>query len=317
VLNTSSRLEYMLIATSLLNTLALSNTARPNQRSQRSQPLEMHRLITHVLIHQILKRPIRVHQLRRWAHKSIRHLPHTTKQGMLKHPIGAIHPIDQLHREAQHLIVVARDGRKLREDHRRVRVPVMHRLQISDGGIAISAVVMEAEKVGRAVSDQRHEGVDPRLAGRIRGARRADELLALGLTQGKHLALPDVGGALRGNARTFGLVEKVDNTFVGGFDALPVVAAELGFEPDHGPEGGARFQLGGRPRVPVADGVEGPGEVDAVHGPGDALVAGTVGVGPVPEEGALFDGHVEGGRAAVMDQAWWRDRGNEEERGVE
>lgn len=60
---------------------------------------------------------------------------------------------------------------------------------------------------------------------------------------------------------------------------------------DHRAEGGAAFEFGRGPGVPVADRGDGAGEVDFVHGPGNTCVARAVGVGPVPEEAALLDNH--------------------------
>ncbi len=103
--------------------------------------------------------------------------------------------------------------------------------------------------------------------------------------------MPRLRRALRRNVILVGLVEEVDDVFVAVEDVLPVGAGQLGFEVDHGAEGGAAVELGRDPGVPVADGGEGAVEVALVHGPGDAGVAGAGAVGPVPEEAALLGDH--------------------------
>ena len=86
----------------------------------------------------------------------------------------------------------------------------------------------------------------------------------------------------------------MDNVFFGVEDVLPVLARELGFEVNHGAEGGAAVEFGRDPGVPVGDGGEGALEVALIHSPRDAGVAGAGAVGPVPEEATLFDYHVDG-----------------------
>ena len=103
--------------------------------------------------------------------------------------------------------------------------------------------------------------------------------------------MPCLRRALRADAVLIRLVEVMDNVFVGVEDVLPVRARELGFEVDHGAEGGAAFEFWRDPGVPIGNGGEGAFEVALVHGPGDAGVAGAGAVGPVPEETTFFDYH--------------------------
>lgn len=140
---------------------------------------------------------------------------------------------------------------------------------------------MHTQIIRRVVRDTAHEILDPFLALGIARAGRADQLLPLMLAQREHLLAPDIGRVLGSDARAFRLVEEQDDGFLCVLDVLPVAAGELGFEMDHRTERGAAFELGRDPGVPVADGGDGAFEVDGVHGPGDAFVAGAVGVGPV------------------------------------
>ena len=59
----------------------------------------MHGLIAHQLVHQIRKRPIRLHQLRSWTDKIIRNVLHATKKAILENIVRTIHPIGNLDRE--------------------------------------------------------------------------------------------------------------------------------------------------------------------------------------------------------------------------
>ncbi len=70
----------------------------------------------------------------------------------------------------------------------------------------------------------------------------------------------------------------MDDGVLGALDGGPVGAGEVAGGVDHGAEGGAAFELRGGPGVPVAEGVEGAGEVDLVE-----LVGAVLGVGVVPE----------------------------------
>lgn len=65
---------------------------------------------------------------------------------------------------------------------------------------------------------------------------------------------------------------------------VPVVSGELGFGADGGAEGSAAFEFGRRPRIPIGNGGDGPGEIDLLHSLRDVRC-----VSPVPEEAALFD----------------------------
>ena len=139
----------------------------------------------------------------------------------------------------------------------------MHVPNLSNRSIAVCAIIVHSEIVGRVAGNFAHEIRDPSVAGVVACAGRADELVAL-VAQRCHLAVPGVGGVLRGDAGALGLVEVVDDAVVGGLDRGPVLTGELAGVVDHGAEGGAGFELGGRPGVPVADGVDGAVEVDLV-----------------------------------------------------
>ena len=69
-------------------------------------------------------------------------------------------------------------------------------------------------------------------------------------------------------------------------------------------EGGTIFELGRCPGVPIAYGFEGAFEGDFFHCCWYALVAWTVGVGPVPEETSLLDDHVGGFSKAVAGRSF-------------
>ena len=167
----------------------------------------------------------------------------------------------------------------------------VHGLEVRDAGVGVGAVVMEADEIRRVGRDEGHELFEPALTILIIRDGRTNKFLPVVLTQWHHLVEPGFCGALRGDVIFIGLVEEVDDGFGAGEDVGPVLARELGFEVDHGAEGGAVVQFGRDPGVPVADGGEGAVEVGLVHGPGDARVAGAGAVGPVPEEAALFDDH--------------------------
>ena len=169
----------------------------------------------------------------------------------------------------------------------------MHGLEIPHTRVAIGAIVMQPDVIGRVGLDEAHKLLEPPLPVGIIGDGRADQLLIPVLAQGHHVGVPGVGGALGRDGVLVGFVEEVDEGLVRGLDVVPVRAGELGFEVDHGAEGAAGVELGRGPGVPVAERGEGRGgvEVGLVEGPGDAGVVGAGAVGPVPEEAALFDDH--------------------------
>ena len=103
--------------------------------------------------------------------------------------------------------------------------------------------------------------------------------------------MPSLRRALRTDVVLIRFVEEMDDGLVAVEDILPVAAGKLRLEMDHGSEGSSAAQFGRCPGVPVAYGGEWAVEVALVHGPWYAGVAGTGGVGPVPEETALFDHH--------------------------
>ena len=160
---------------------------------------------------------------------------------------------------------------------------------------------MQAQKIRRITRNALHKIRDPRLAIVVTSARGTDEAIMLLLPQRHDVLEPEIRGLLGRNAVALRLVEVEDDMVFVAVDGGPVVAGELAQVVDHGPEGGAVFQLRWGPGVPVADGCEGAGEFDVVHGPWYAGVAGAVGVGPVPEE-AAFVNHGGGGAVWVVDE---------------
>lgn len=261
-------------------------------------PLERHpesmhrlnRLIPLQLHHQIRKPPIRLHQPRRRTDEAIRQLPHAAKEPILEDPLRLVHKVGQSDREAVHAGGIPGDGRDLGHDDR-ATVAGVHALEVPNASVAVGAVVVEADVVGRVGGGEAHEVFEPALAVLVVGDGGPDEFLAPVPSQGHHLAVPGLRRALRGDVVLVGLVEEVDDGFVALEYVLPVAAGELRFEVHHGAVRGAVVQFGRRPGVPVAHGGDGAVEVTLVHGPWHARVAGTGAVGPVPEETALFDHH--------------------------
>ena len=252
----------------------------------------LNRLISLQLHHQIREAPIRLHQPCVGADEPIRQLAHAPKEAILKHPVRLVHEVGQLDREAVHARLIPGHGRNLGHDDGPA-VARVHALEVLDAGVAVGAVVVEPDVVGRVGGDEAHKLLEPLLAVGVVGHGRPDQLLAPMLPQRHHLVVPGLRRALRGDVVLVGLVEEVDDGLVAVEDVLPVRARELGFEVDHGPEGGAGVELRRDPGVPVADGGEGPVEVALVQGPWDARIAGAGAVGPVPEEAALLDYHCD------------------------
>lgn len=257
------------------------------------------RLIPLQLHHQIRKPPIRLHQLRRRTHKPIRQPPHGAEKPILEDPLRLIHPIGQLDREAVHAGFVPRDGRDLRDDDGSAVVRV-HGFEVLDAGVAVGAVVVEADEIGRGGGDEAHEFLEPSLAVFVVGDGGADEFLPAVLAQGYHLVVPGLGRALGGDVVLVRFVEEVDDGLGAVEDVLPVAAGELRFQVHHRAVGRAVVEFRGCPGVPVADGGEGAVEVGLVQGPGYAGVAGAGAVGPVPEETTLFDYHGRTRRRNVL-----------------
>ena len=255
-------------------------------------PSMLHRHFILQLDLQLREPPIRLHQASRRTNEPIRQLPHAAEKPILKHPLRLIHEIGHLNREAIHAGFIPSNGRDFGQNDRLV-VFIMHVLQVLDARVAVGTVVVESEVIGRIGRDAMHKVLQPLLTILIIRHGRTDEFLPPLLSQRDHLIVPGLRGALRGDAVLVRLVEVVDDVFLGVEDVLPVRARELGFEVDHGAEGGAAFEFGRDPGVPVGDGGEGAVEVALVHGPGDAGVAGAGAVGPIPEETTLFDNHFE------------------------
>ena len=248
------------------------------------------------LQHQIREPTIRLHQARRRTHKPIRQLAHSAEKAILKDPVRFIHKVGQLDGEAVHTRLVTGDGRDFGNDNG-PSVLIVHVLQVANASVAIGTVIMKPDIVGWIGRDEVHEILEPFLPVGIIRHGRADEFLALLISQGHHLIVPGLRRALRGDAVLIRLVEEMDDGLVAVEDVLPIATGQLGFEMDHGAEWGSTVDLGWNPGVPIADGREGAVEVALVHGPWDTRVAGAGAVGPVPEQTALFDYHFQRGIA--------------------
>ena len=157
----------------------------------------------------------------------------------------------------------------------------MHHLNEVDGFLPAGTVVVQTEEIGRMVGDAVHEILNPFLTVGVVGAGRRNEFFALVAAQREHLFVPDIRCLLRGDAGAFGLVEEEDDVVLGIDDVVPFPSFELDFAVDHGSERSASFEFGRGPGVPITDGGDGAFEVDFIHGPRDARMAGTVGIGPV------------------------------------
>ena len=187
---------------------------------------EMHRLLPHQLVHQICERTIRVHQLRGRTDEIVRYMLHAAEKAVLENIVRVVHPVDDLHREAHDRGLVLRRRSNLRHDDGHVQMRVVHVLYLSDRGVAVCAVIVHSEIVGRIAGDFAHEVGDPGVSGVVACARGADELVAL-VSKGDDLVVPDVGGLLRRDAAALGLVEEVDDAVACTLDGGPVVAGEL------------------------------------------------------------------------------------------
>ena len=71
----------------------------------------LHRLLMLQLNHQLREPAIRPHQTRRRTDEPIRQLAHAPEKPILKHPLGLVHEIRQLDREAVDARLVPSDGR--------------------------------------------------------------------------------------------------------------------------------------------------------------------------------------------------------------
>ena len=252
----------------------------------------LHRLLILQLNHQIRKPPIRPHQTSRRTHKPIRQFPHASKEPILKDPISLIHEISQLDGKSIHARLVPRNGRDLRHDNG-LAVFIVHTLEVLNAGIAVGAVIVESKIIRWIGRNETHEFLQPFLSILVVRRGRTDEFLPLLLPQRHHLIVPRLRRPLRTDAVLIWLIEEMYNMFLGVEDILPVLARELCFEVDHGAKRSAAVNFGWDPGVPVGDGRKGSVEVALVHGPRDAGVAGAGAIGPVPEEGALLDYHVD------------------------
>lgn len=261
------------------------------RNTSKTQSLCLHRHLMNQLLHQFGEMPIWLHQLRLGTHKPIRHLAHTSKEAILKDPRCLVHPVAKLRRELHHIAVIAAGGCNFRDHDMLLRMLLVHHLDVLDRRLGVGTVVVHTQEIRRVIRDTVHEIVDPLLTLGIARARWTDEFLTLVLSQWEHLVTPDLGRMLRRDARAFRFVEKQDDMLFGIFDVLPIAARELGFEVNHGSERGATFQFGRDPGVPVADGGHGTFEIDVIHGPRDALIAWSIGIGPVPEKTSFIHDH--------------------------
>lgn len=156
----------------------------------------LHRLLLLQLNHQLREPPIRLHQTRRRTHKPIRQLPHASKEPILKHPLRLVHEIGQLDRKAVDARLIPCDGCDFRYDDRPAIFRV-HVLEVLNAGVAIRAVVVQADIVGRVRGDEMHELLQPFLPILIIRHGGADQFFALVLSQRYHLIMPRLRRALR------------------------------------------------------------------------------------------------------------------------
>ena len=124
----------------------------------------MHRLIPHQFKHQIRKRPVRIHQLRRRTDKVIRKLLHASKNPILENIVGTVHPVDHLHYKAHNRWLVSPGRRNFRHNNRLVRVQVVHVLDFLNRSVAIRPVVVHSEVVRGIAGDLAHEIRNPGMA---------------------------------------------------------------------------------------------------------------------------------------------------------
>lgn len=206
-----------------------------------------------------------MHQLRFGTDETVGELSHKTKEAILEDPVGTVHPIRKLGGETEDAGEVSCDGGDFGNDDVLIRMLCMHVLKVADGSVPVRAVVMQSEVVRSLAGGAFHEIGNPRLAGGVVRARRADEPLPFVLAKRDHLSEPEVGRVLGGDVGAFGLVEVMDDRLVRLLDVVPVAARKLGFQVYHGPVRIAAFELGRYPRVPVAYGRDGPVEVDSIH----------------------------------------------------
>lgn len=178
-------------------------------------PLQLH--------HQIREATIRLHQLRRRTDKPIRQLAHTAKKAILENPLGLIHEIRKLYREAINTILVARRGGDFGNDDRPA-VSGMHSFQVLDAGFAIGAVVVQANVVRWVGGDEVHELLEPSLPILIIRHRWSYEFLPPVSSQWHHLVVPCLRRALGCDVVLIRLVEEMDDGLVAVEDVLPVAA---------------------------------------------------------------------------------------------
>ena len=138
----------------------------------------MHGLIVHQLVHQVLERPIRIHQLRSRTNKVIRNMFHTTEKAIFKNIIRIVHPVGDFDRESHNRSQVSCRRCNFRNDNMVLGIQAVHFLNLLNGGVSVGPVVVHSEVVRRVVGDFLHEVRDPSVPGGIACAGRADELIA-------------------------------------------------------------------------------------------------------------------------------------------
>lgn len=162
-----------------------------------------------------------------------------------------------------------------------MRMTPVHILQICNHGIAICTIIVQAKIVGRVSGHKCHPFVDPILSILVVRAGWTDQLLFI-VPEGQHVGIPEVSCMLGCDASTLGLVEEVNDWFIGLQDVLPILTAQLSFEMDHGPERCSVLEFRRDPGVPVTDRLDDL-EVHLVHHAWDTSIAGSLTVGPIPE----------------------------------
>ena len=78
---------------------------------------------------------------------------HAAKKAILENIVSAVHDIRNLDREPNHGWEILRGGSDLGHDDGLVGVQSVHVLDLLNRSVAISAVVVDAEEVGRVSGD--------------------------------------------------------------------------------------------------------------------------------------------------------------------
>lgn len=167
----------------------------------------------------------------------------------------------------------------------------MRILRVLDRRIVIRPIPVQSQIIRQITHNAAHE---IRIHAWPPGSLAHDgltSLLCFSFRSGTICLNQNIRRLFRGNPILLRLFEELDDPVFASFDAGSSPRRRVFLDLDHGLEGGAGLQLRWRPGGPAADGDEGAAEVDFIHSPRNAGVVGSVGVGPVPEEVALVEGH--------------------------